>query len=112
LLELCLRIPTYLWVSGGRDRAVARAAFQDLLPRSVIDRRGKGRLESMFMRNYLRARPQLGPFLLDGRLAAAGIIDREAVGTYLCEPGQPRDGRYIRLLELASAEQWFRSFGS
>lgn len=38
LLELCLRIPSWLWVGGGRDRAVARDAFEGLVPSSVLQR--------------------------------------------------------------------------
>ncbi len=110
LLELCLGIPSWLWFHGGRDRAVAREAFRNMVPDAILDRRGKGRLESMFMKGYRSVRPRLEPFLRDGRLAAAGIIDGAAVSSYLRRPGEPRDAAYIRLLEIASAEQWLRSF--
>jgi len=111
LLETCLRIPTWLWVQDGRDRAVARAAFADLLPERIIERRGKGRLETMFLKGYRALRPRLEAFLLDGGLAARGIIDREAVGAFL-RSEQPPEGRHIRLLEIVAAEQWLRSFAS
>jgi asparagine synthase (glutamine-hydrolysing) len=111
LLELCLSIPTHLWVAGGRDRAVARAAMRGLLPDRVLDRRGKGRLESLFIKGYMQGRSQLEELLLDGRLRAHGIIDADAVRAYLREPHQPRDAGYTRLLELAAAETWLRSFG-
>lgn len=112
IVELCLRIPTWLWIRGGRDRAVARAAFNGLLPPSILERRGKGRLESMFLKGYMKARPKLERFLLDGRLAAEGIIDGAAIGAYLRQPDAPDDSAYIRLLEIAAAEQWLRSFRS
>ena len=110
LMEICLRIPTWLWVRGGRDRAVARAAFAGLLPEPILQRRGKGRLETMFLRGYRAIRPQLEPFLLDGALAASGIIDRDAVRTALAAE-QPAESGHIRLLEIVAAEQWLRSFG-
>jgi asparagine synthase (glutamine-hydrolysing) len=112
LIETCLRIPSWLWIDGGRDRSVARAAFADLLPAPILARRSKGRLESMFMRGYMDGRKQIEPLLLDGRLNEAGLLDREAIARYLRRPEQPRDAGYIRLLELSSAETWLRSFGS
>src|SRR3546814_15687375 len=42
IVELCLSIPTWQWVRGGRDRAVARAAVADLLPALIAQRRTKG----------------------------------------------------------------------
>lgn len=111
LLELCLRIPTWLWFAGGRDRAVAREAFRGLLPDAILERRRKGSVESMLVRAYVASRPRLERFLLDGGLAGCGLIDGAAVSDYLRQPGEPRDLGYIRLLEIAAAEQWHRSFG-
>jgi asparagine synthase (glutamine-hydrolysing) len=110
VVELCLSIPTHLWIMGGRDRAVARAAFRGLLPDPVLDRRGKGRLESLFVRGYMQSHSQLEMLLLDGELRAQGLIDAEAVSSYLRLPGEPRDLGYTRLLQLAAAETWLRSF--
>lgn len=110
LLELCLAIPSWLWVHGGRDRAVARTAFAGLLPPAILERRGKGRLESMFVRGYMALREGLAD-LLEGRLEALGLLDMDSVRAYLDQPGEPRDSGYVRLLEMASAEQWLRSFG-
>jgi asparagine synthase (glutamine-hydrolysing) len=110
VLEACLRIPTWLWVRGGRDRAVARAAFRGLLPDATLSRRSKGHLASLFMSGYMTARPQLETQLLDGQLAAAGLIDRDAIREYLRREGEPADAGYMRLLDLSSAETWLRSF--
>lgn len=111
LLELCLRIPSWLWVAGGRDRAVARQAFRGLVPDSILDRRGKGTLESMFVKGYMSARPDLEHFLVEGGLAGHGIIDAAAVSAYLRQDREPRNLGYVRILEIAAAEQWLRSFG-
>ena len=112
IVELCLRVPSWLWFTGGRDRAVARAAFRGIVPDRILDRRGKGSLESMFMRGYLESRAKLRDFLVDGCLAQHGIIDADALAAYLALPGQRRDAGYIRILEIASAEQWLRSFSA
>ena len=110
IVELCLRIPTFLWVTGGRDRAVARAAFRGLIPDAILARRSKGRLESMFRKGYKAGREQLEEHLLEGRLRGLGIVDPEVVSAYIREPGGPSDAGYIRLLEIAAAESWLRSF--
>jgi asparagine synthase (glutamine-hydrolysing) len=111
LLELCLRIPSWLWVAGGRDRAVAREAFRGMVPDAILDRRGKGTLESMFVKGYMAERPRLERFIAEGELAERGIIDGPAVRAYLRRDGEPRDFGYVRILEIAAAEQWLRSFG-
>ena len=110
VVEACLRVPSWLWVEGGRDRAVARAAFAGLLPDAILARRAKGGLVSMYIKGYMQGRGRLESLLLDGRLAEAGLLNREAVCAYLRRDEPPRDAGYIRLLELASAETWLRSF--
>ena len=76
LLELCLGIPVTRLVQGGRDRGLARDAFADRLPPPVLARRGKGRLSAHYGRIVARSLGELRPLLLEGRLAAAGLIDR------------------------------------
>jgi asparagine synthase (glutamine-hydrolysing) len=110
LVELCLRIPTWLWVRGGRNRAVARHAFRGLLPDQVLDRRGKGRLESMCIRAYQRGRADIAELLLGGALREAGLVDPDALEAYLEIEAAPSDVRYFRLFELLSAELWLRSW--
>lgn len=110
VLETCLGIPSWVWIRGGRDRAVARAACTDFLPRGILARRSKGRLESMFVSGYMSSRAELQVLLEDGLLARAGLLDTAAITAYLRRSEQPRDAGYIRLLELASAETWLRSF--
>jgi asparagine synthase (glutamine-hydrolysing) len=109
LIELCLRIPSWLWLEGGRDRAVARAAFRHLLPPSVLDRRGKGSLQGMIVRGFEARRAELRDYLVEGRLVEHGIADPAAIAAYFDTGGQATARN--RILELASAEQWLRSFG-
>lgn len=109
LIELCLSVPTWLWLRGGRNRAVARAAFADLLPEEIILRRTKGRLESMCARAYEANRDRIAALLLDGQLARRGLIDLARLEAYLRAPGPPRDVDYFRIFDLASLELWLRS---
>lgn len=106
LVELCLAIPTWLWAKDGRNRAVARAAFADRLPAELLNRRGKGRLESFCATAFDRSRPALRALLLEGSLARRRLIDRAAVETYLAAPPPLRDPLYFRLFDLAAMELW------
>src|SRR5207248_1207100 len=46
VMEVCLQIPTYLLVQGGRERSLAREAFADRLPPQILQRRDKGSIVS------------------------------------------------------------------
>lgn len=109
VVELCLAIPSWAWVAGGRDRAVARAAFASHLPGIVAWRRNKGRLETMCAEAFLAQRRALAPILLEGRLAREGLIDRKRVEAYLARERIEGDYDYFRLLELADIELWIAS---
>ncbi|MGR4892717.1 asparagine synthase-related protein [Sphingopyxis sp. LARHCG72] len=112
LVETCLAIPSWLWISGGRDRAVARAAFARQLPPSVLHRRTKGRLEAMCAAAFQRERARLAPFLLDGRIATQGLLDRPEIERYFSREGVDPEFAYFRLLEIADIERWVRSVES
>ena len=104
VVELCLAVPSWDWVAGGQDRAVARKAFASHLPAEVVWRRNKGRLETMCAEAFLAQRHALAPLLLEGWLARAGLIDRERVEAYLDRERIGADYDYFRLLELADIE--------
>ena len=109
LLELCLAIPSWMWIEGGRDRAVARDAFRDLVPKSVLSRRMKGSLQGFIRRSFERARPALRELLLEGELQRSGILERKAVEAVFAD-GWDSDAPQLRLSEMASVELWMRSW--
>jgi asparagine synthase (glutamine-hydrolysing) len=109
VVEFCLSVPSWTWIEGGRDRAVARAAFAQHLPPEVVWRRGKGRLESVATASYLRQRGELGDLLLDGQLAVHGLLDRAGIAAYLARDLADGDFLYYRLLEIADVELWVRA---
>lgn len=110
IVELCLRIPSWMWVRGGRNRSVARDAFAVLLPAIIIERRSKGRLEGMSVRAFMQTRPALAELLLGGTLAREHIIDREAIASYLRRDQIPRDQHYFRIFDCANLELWLQSW--
>jgi asparagine synthase (glutamine-hydrolysing) len=110
LIELCLSIPSWLWLRGGRDRAVARRAADGLLPPAIAARRAKGRLESLFLGAYMSRRRELADLLLSGHLQAMGILDRPKLERYLLNPSEPADADYVRILEISALEEWVSSW--
>jgi asparagine synthase (glutamine-hydrolysing) len=110
LVELCLRIPSWMWITGGRNRAVARDAFADSLPPMVLNRRTKGDFTAFCGGVYSRNRSVLREALLDGWLADNGVIDRAAVGAYLNNPAPPTTVDFYRLLEMAAVEAWAQAW--
>ena len=108
VVETCVAIPSWLWVAGGRDRAVARAAFRGLLPDITLNRRTKGGMEAFCARTFEINRNRLRPFLLDGHLAAAGLLDASAIEAYLARPFANRDTLFYHLLPIVDTERWVR----
>lgn len=109
LLELCLRIPSWLWVAGGRDRAVAREAFSGLVPDPVLARRTKGSLQGLFERSFAALRSQMLEILLSGELRSAGIIDLAKVESCLAGGDPVDDTIQMRISELVALELWLQS---
>ena len=77
LMELCLSIPTEVYLEGGRARALARDAFADRLPPLVLDETRKGYQAADWHEGLSAARPELADEL--GRIAGLpetrGLLD-------------------------------------
>lgn len=108
LVEMGLGVASWQWSEGGQDRALARRAFADLVPPEVLARRSKGRILSVFLPAFADNRAALREFLLEGWLAGAGILDRDAVAAGL-ERGVGDPLSIMRMLEVADVEAWARS---
>ena len=110
IVEACLAIPSWRWCEGGINRSVARRAFRDMLPPSIIDRTSKAGPDSLMAVVFERDRSILREQLLDGLLRRERIIDPIAVETALADPETGRGQLFYRLLNLAEAEAWARSW--
>jgi asparagine synthase (glutamine-hydrolysing) len=110
LLEVALRIPTWLLTLGGWDRALARRAFQHDVPRPIVTRRTKGGQEehakSILVRNLGFARD----LLLDGKLVGAGILDRDRVADVLSGRPSRTASSNVELYACLSVEAWLRQW--
>lgn len=112
LLELCLRIPSWLWLRGGRDRAVARDAFAGLVPDSVLRRRVKGSLQSLLYRSFEQLREEMRDRLASGELARAGIVNPKAIQDALTGEAWKTDLVQLRISEMVALELWLESWRS
>lgn len=92
---------------GGRDRAAARAAFADVLPPSILDRRSKGELGAYYGGAVAAHLDFLRDYLLGGALAEAGLID-PGLEDRLTRDALLWRGGHSHLLSLALTEAWVR----
>lgn len=106
IMEACLAIPSWQWRSGGYDRAVARTAFQNGLPELIVRRRSKGGPDAFTAQLIAHYRPRIRERLLDGRLAAHGLIDSPAIERLLADERPTLGEERTRLLTLLSTEAW------
>lgn len=109
IMEACLKIPTWRWVTGGRNRAITRLAFKDALPPDIINRRTKAGPDSFASDLLSTNRPKIQGQLLNGQLADKGIVDVRALNARFADskPFSPMEG--MRIMALAEAEAWSRA---
>ncbi|OOG57807.1 hypothetical protein B0E47_06210 [Rhodanobacter sp. B05] len=108
VMEACLRAPSWMWIAGGRNRAVARTAFSDLLPADVLNRQSKATYMSYLGAIYERNKHQIEDFLLSGRLRSQGLLDTCAISSFVSKPLPPRDRTFLRMFDLCMVENWVR----
>jgi asparagine synthase (glutamine-hydrolysing) len=110
VVEACLAIPAPLMTLGGRDRGLARHVFSDRLPRLITDRRSKGNLTGHYGRRIHASLEVLRPWLLDGRLMSAGLLDRTATQTLLTRESLMWRGHSAEIMVAAAFEGWLRAW--
>ena len=109
IVEFCLAVPTWRWCDGGRNRAVARDAFADRLPRLLLERRSKGSFDGLCAQLFHLRRRLIGDMLTDGILAKRNLIDAEGIGRALENPFPPAE-TIGRVLAIVDAESWASSW--
>jgi asparagine synthase (glutamine-hydrolysing) len=108
VVEICLRIPSYVHLFNGRDRGLARLAFTAELPREVCDRewkdRGAGAFEARFLANIEFARQ----LIANGSLVKQGLLRAERLSDALS--GEPNRGAcYVsEMFNCLAIEAWLQ----
>lgn len=108
VVELCLAIPAPDLAAGDHDRAWARTVFAERLPDAVRHRRAKGDLSVHYARMVDMSLPTLRPFLLDGCLAEAGVVDRARLDAALTPERLLWGEAPTQILWAAATEAWVR----
>lgn len=112
LVELCLRIPTYILTQGGIDRGLVRNAFLNDLPHAIVAREGKGGLDA-YMREVLGSNLSwIREILLDGVLAGRGLLNRVELEKRLHRCRSDIFDADLQLLDHLCTEAWLRCVGA
>ena len=109
LVELCLSIPTWEWVSDGINRSVVRESFDKLIPDKISKRRGKGNYITFAGEVFEKNREVLRDILIGGVLHKRGIIDANEINNFLNDGIKSRDSSFLRMFEIANTENWVKS---
>jgi asparagine synthase (glutamine-hydrolysing) len=107
-MEVCLQVPTYLLLRGGRERALARDAFSDRVPSQILRRRDKGSIVSHATEMIRQSEAFVRELLLEGVLAKAGVIVRRELEPYIVQGQSLREEYLLPLLACIAAEVWAR----
>jgi len=108
VLELCLRIPVHILTYGGWDRAIARRAFYDELPREIANRRNKGEIEHHVRGIFEHNIGFMRELLLDGALVREGLVDRRRMALSLSGKASKLRPGLAELLDFMGTEAWLR----
>ena len=106
LVELCLRLPTYVLTSGGQGRALARRAFAPDLHHDIATRRSKGGMEEHVKAVLLSNLDFARAMLLEGELARRGLIDRNKVELLLSDKPTTLAAPMGHIHALIGVEAW------
>ena len=108
LMELCLRIPTYVMARGAGDRLLVRSAFESELPALVVRRLSKGFVDEGYRAVVRHNADFVRELLLDGMLVKHGLLDRGKLERCLSDGflrgGPPR----AELFSHICTEAWLR----
>ena len=111
VVETCLRVPTWMWIRTGRNRAVARDAFADLLPHDILHRRSKGTYVTLAGALYAENKHAMLAFLESGQLNAQGLLDMDALRKTIQSVTPAKDTSFFRIFDLCMIENWIRHQG-
>jgi asparagine synthase (glutamine-hydrolysing) len=110
VVELCLRIPSYVLFENGNDRGLARRAFAAEIPPEILSRQWKDRVQGFTESILLHGRTFARELLLDGVLVKQGLLDARKIETAL----SGRDARSTvsvgEILDHLVVEAWLRSW--
>jgi asparagine synthase (glutamine-hydrolysing) len=108
VVEFSLSTPSPLLSSGEGERTLARRAFADRLPASIVHRRSKGDISVFFGKSLAASADFLRAFLLNGRLVQEGLLDHDALEPMLYPDALIWQDNFGQILAAATLEAWVR----
>lgn len=110
IIEVVLRIPSYVLAKSGESRGLARHAFRNLVPAEILSRRTKGGTTGYFITLMLNNLAAARSFLCGGIMAEQGLVDTERLKDHLTAARLQRPGEIAGMLKLVSTEAWLRAW--
>lgn len=108
VVEFCLATPAGRLALGPLNRPFARQAFAERLPPEVRDRTGKGEVTGFVARRLEASLPAVRPFLLEGQLAKAGLLDLAALDAALTRDTLIWSNVLSPIFVIMAVEAWTR----
>ena len=106
-----MQIPSYVLTYGGRDRALVRDAFSDMLPSEIAARTTKGATTAYANGVLVANLAAIRTLLLDGVLVSERLLDGRKTEANLRESRLIRDpDLYWPVLNAVRAESWLRAW--
>lgn len=107
-LEASMSTPLFVLRAGGRDRSVARNAFDSDIPAGIVNRKHKSLARAPAHRLVAESATAIRKLLCDGFLAREKIIDVSALERMLGKSGVLPPGVAAELLTYVFVETWVR----
>lgn len=109
IIEACLAAPPYVMTEGGKERALARLAFEDLIPESVAKRTMKGETTRYFAAILAANRDWIRDVMIEGEAVRCGLADADRVRIALGRDWRQDGTAAGALYPLLSVEIWLRA---
>jgi asparagine synthase (glutamine-hydrolysing) len=108
LVECSLRIASFLNVTGGWDRAIARLAFADTLPKEIVRRNTKGSPSQTIREVIDKNVPLIREMLLGGILVKERLLDPKQIEAALPIMPTKEVATRMALMQHLFTEAWLR----
>lgn len=112
LIELCLRLPTYLLSCEGTSRGLVRRAFSNVIPDEIRLRMNKGHASRYFTDRVTAYRGPIVEALMDGELARRGMIQRSDVESFVRREDYRMQESGSLLLAYYAIESWLQTWAA
>jgi len=112
LIELGMRIPTWVLQSGGMERGLARLAFIDDLPREILCRASKGGIMNHINSVFTENASFIKKFLLEGLLVEKKLLNKEYLAQALDHSKIHTNADLTNIMFALYVEAWLKSWSS